>query len=62
MTTLKVDNGKCIGCGLCASICPDAFEMGNDAKARVKDVNGCKKCDCKSAADSCPVQAIAYTK
>ena len=62
MTTLKVDKNKCIGCGLCASICPAAFEIGSDAKARVKSAEGCKKCDCKSAADSCPVQAISYSK
>jgi ferredoxin len=62
MATIKVDKEKCIGCGLCASICPDAFEMGNDAKAYVKSAEGCKKCDCKSATDSCPVRAISYSK
>jgi len=62
MPKLAIDKEKCIGCGLCASICPDVFEVGDDAKARVKNAAGCRKCDCQSAADSCPVQAITYEK
>ncbi len=62
MVTVEVDVEKCIGCGLCASICTDVFEMGDDAKSHVKDASACDKCDCQSAADSCPVQAITYKK
>jgi ferredoxin len=60
MTTLKVDQEKCIGCGFCVSVCPDAFELKDDGKSHVKDVKACAKCDCKSAADGCPVQAISF--
>jgi len=56
---VKVDQEKCIGCGLCVSICEAAFELRDDGKAYVKSAAGCKKCDCKEAADSCPVQAIS---
>ena len=62
MFSVKVDAEKCIGCGLCPSLCPDVFEIGNDAKAHVKDASACKKCDCQAAVDSCPVQAITYKK
>ncbi|PIO06657.1 ferredoxin [Candidatus Micrarchaeota archaeon CG08_land_8_20_14_0_20_59_11] len=55
----SVDKKKCIGCGLCASICPDVFEMGADGKSRVKNAAGCAKCDCKRAAESCPAGAIS---
>lgn len=58
MVTLKIDKDKCIGCGLCASFCPDVFEMDDKGKAGVKSVAGCKKCDCQEAAKACPVQAI----
>ncbi len=57
---VKVDKDKCISCGLCVSICPDAFDLGKDGKAYVKNQKGCEKCDCKEAASSCPVQAIGF--
>lgn len=53
---VKVNQNKCIGCGLCASTCPEVFEMKN-GKARVKAQ---KKVPCvKEAIDSCPANAIS---
>ncbi len=60
MVTVKVDQNKCIGCGLCESTCPSVFEIKDDGKSYVKNAAACKDCDCKSAADNCPVQAITY--
>lgn len=52
---VKIDKKKCIGCGTCASICPQGFELGEDKKARIKDKNAyCLK----TAAEACPVHAI----
>jgi ferredoxin len=59
MQTPTVDQDKCIGCGLCTSICPDVFEIGSNGKSHVKNAKACAKCNCKEAADSCPVQAIS---
>jgi len=55
---VKVDPNKCIGCGLCASMCPDVFELKDDGKAHVKGAGACKSCDVEEIAQSCPVQAI----
>ncbi len=58
--TVKVIKDKCIGCGLCASIAPEVFELGDDGFSHVKNPNGDKKYpkEVKEAADSCPVKAI----
>ena len=55
--TIKVDKEKCIGCGACAAVCPDVFEM-KEGKAYVKKANSKEDC-VKDAEESCPVQAIA---
>ena len=53
----KVDKEKCIGCGLCAQICGEVFEMTDDNKAKVKEQ---KDLPCvKEATDQCPVNAIS---
>ena len=54
---IKINKEKCIGCGLCASICEEVFEIGDDMKARIKKQ---KELPCvKEAIDSCPVEAIS---
>jgi len=53
---VEVDKEKCIGCGACANLCPDVFEL-EEGKANVKEQETDKEC-AKEAADSCPVQAI----
>jgi len=61
MVKLSVDTNACIGCGACAALCPDAFEIKADGKSHVKNVKACAKCDCKAAVDGCPVGAIKYS-
>jgi ferredoxin len=55
---VKVDQNKCIGCGLCTSICPEVFELGKNGKSTVKNPKSKAKC-IKEAIASCPVQAIS---
>ena len=52
MVTVLKD--KCIGCGACAAMCPEGFEL-KKGKSHVK--NSKAKC-IKEAAASCPVGAI----
>ena len=53
----SVNKEKCIGCGLCVSLCGQVFAMGKDGKAFVKAQ---KKIPCvKEAIESCPVEAIS---
>jgi len=56
---VKIDRNLCIGCGACVTICPDVFELKDDEKVYVKDEKACERCDCKMAAQGCPVQAIS---
>lgn len=63
-----LDRSKCIGCGSCAAICPQLFEMAEDGKSHLKNSqkdsqdtetleiseSGCAK----EAADVCPAQII----
>ncbi|MDI9484345.1 MAG: ferredoxin [Bacillota bacterium] len=55
-----VNHDECIGCELCAEICPDVFEMGDDGLAHVKEGADCAAAGCcQEAADSCPTGAIS---
>ena len=56
----SVDKGICIGCGLCASTCPDVFSMDDDGKAIAieSDVPNNLEEDAIDARDGCPVSAI----
>ena len=56
------DQEKCIGCGLCTSICPNVFELGADGKAHVKNPGGDAEQKIQEAIDGCPVKAISWKK
>lgn len=52
-------NENCIGCGLCTSICPAVFSMGNEGMAEAVDGDVTEVTDsAKEAKNSCPVEAI----
>lgn len=57
---VKVNNNACIGCGACAAICPDVFEITDDgyAKAKVEVVAEDKKEEVVEAQEGCPTSAI----
>lgn len=56
-----VDRDECIGCGLCASICPEVFEMDDEGIAAViVETVPSSAIECtKEAEESCPTSAIS---
>lgn len=56
---IKIDQNKCIGCGLCAGLCPEVFQMNLDGKAEV--INNQITAAAKNAAENCPVETIKIT-
>lgn len=55
-----VDQDLCIGCGLCADLCPEVFEMDDDDKAKTITDEVPEEAEeaCRDAAEQCPVEAI----
>lgn len=44
VVSLKLDSGKCTGCGMCVLVCPHAvFELKNRI-AQITDINNCMEC------------------
>jgi len=50
----------CISCGLCESICPDVFEMPDQAIVKAEADLDANEDGIKEAAESCPVEVIKY--
>lgn len=61
------DKPVCIGCGACAAVCPEYWEMGDDGKSDIKGAKNegdkqtleVKEKGCNmEAAQGCPVNCI----
>ncbi len=59
--TVWVEIDLCDGCGPCADICPDVFELNEEGIAAVKvnEVAADVQEACREAAESCPTEAIS---
>jgi pyruvate ferredoxin oxidoreductase delta subunit len=56
----KVEQEKCIGCGMCQLYCPESTVKLTDEKQVIFDYRYCKGCGV--CANECPVGAIARVK
>ena len=58
-----IDFDKCIGCSMCAKLCPDACITMEKTKKGLKPVTNCDYCKgCALCAKECPVKAIKMEK
>lgn len=58
VVTLKLNEEKCVGCGMCIDVCPHAvFTMNGAKKVRIQNRDACIECGACSM--NCPAEAIS---
>lgn len=55
---LELDRDGCIGCGVCAEVCPDVFRIADDGLSEIIAKPEGNEEAVQEAADSCPVEVI----
>ena len=56
VVTLELDEEKCVGCGMCLTVCPHEVFSLNNGRAVIKDRDACMECG--ACAVNCPVEAL----
>lgn len=56
VVTLRYDEEKCTGCGMCVTVCPHRVFAESGGKARITDRDLCMECG--ACAMNCPFGAI----
>ena len=57
VVTLKLFNEKCIGCGMCLTVCPHSVFILNNGKVSIQDRDSCMECG--ACVINCPSDALA---
>ena len=57
VATLRLAEAACIGCGMCAEVCPHGVFAVAERKARILDRDACMECG--ACAMNCPTEAIS---
>ena len=60
----KVDQDKCLRCGMCTGICPEVFSFDDEGNIKVNNdiINEGNINEVKEAESSCPVSAIGMNE
>lgn len=56
VVTLELNEEACIGCGMCAVVCPHGVFVIEERQARIIDRDAC--IECGACAGNCPVMAL----
>ena len=59
VSTLKLDEEQCVGCGQCAEVCPHRILEVRERKAAILDFDAC--IECGACALNCPTGALSVT-
>lgn len=57
VVTLALDEEKCIGCGMCSTVCPHQVFAPLNGRVKIQDRDACMECG--ACAMNCPVEAIS---
>ena len=57
VVTLKLDQERCVGCGMCLSVCPHAVLEPSNGRVRIRDRDACMECG--ACARNCPAAAVS---
>jgi len=57
VVTLELNKEECIGCGMCAVVCPHSVFSINNGHARIQNRDACMECG--ACAQNCPVDALS---
>jgi NAD-dependent dihydropyrimidine dehydrogenase PreA subunit len=56
VVTLRLDQKKCTGCGICLLVCPHAVLSLTNGKIQIVNRDACMECG--ACAKNCPVEAL----
>ncbi len=56
VVTLRLNEKKCIGCGMCLSVCPHAVMRLTNGRIEIVNRDACMECG--ACAQNCPVEAL----